>query len=92
MKYVKIVSGVVTEIQYDQSPAFHGVPVSKRVPPSYFASLIPFADDTEIQLGWILGTDGMFHEPIEAEVPQETYTITTEETERAYREGVNSVE
>lgn len=94
MKYLYLVDNIVSEIIPEENPIFPGVPVDQRYAPDFVAKLKEVSDETTVEQNWIYNPDtDTFSAPVEPNPkPSNNYTVTNEEAEAAYREGVNSVE
>lgn len=94
MRYVRMTNSKVVEIIHDPSPAFPGVPLSRRYSSNFLASLIPVGDDVEVQPGWAYDPEtGRYEEPQQeaAEEAEETGmrldTAEEEKTQEVTSEG-----
>ncbi len=73
--YLKFQRGIVCEIIPDEAPGLPGIPIEKRYPAAYIASLTYVPDDTIVGIGWGL-VDGVYVPVTEdsAELPGEIPT------------------
>ena len=89
--YILIEDNTAIEIIPDVDPAFPDIPIEKRYSPSFLNKLQHFSDDTAVEQNWSYDPETQtFSEPEEPE-PIEPETISTDELDAAYKEGVNSV-
>lgn len=92
--------GILAEIIKDEDETFPGIPASERYTKEFLDSCVERSDEQIAEEGIVVGmlydTDtDTFHEPKptpEQEPKPEGYTITEEEVNTAYKEGINNVE
>lgn len=99
--YINPDDKTVGSIINEEDPVFPGIPIADRYSPDFLKECIvkPEEDVTEVQTGMVYDseTDTFSWPPVpepepEPEPEEPGYTVTQEEIDAAYKEGVNDVE
>lgn len=102
MKYIHLNGDLqVGAIIPAEDPIFPGIPIEERYTQEFLNSCVQVEDDVEITMEMKYNPETKeFYipeppevvEPIPTPTPEESFTISEEEINKAYEEGVNNVE
>lgn len=102
--YIHLYNGIITEFIPEESKDFPGVPIEERYSKDFLDNCIikteEYVEEHKLHIGMLYDadTDSFAEPPIpeEPDVPEipteEGFTVTEEEINNAYEEGVNNVE